>query len=110
MVTVTFADVTRTTDPIGKCLHCESSATVTPTRVNDGRSMPVKFCDEHAAMRGVRFDGIEVAGTEQTVRDRQPESVKFTRRCEMCNKEFPAKRVTARFCSDRHRKKFRRLQ
>lgn len=38
---------------IGKsCLHCGRSATVTAIRVKGRLKMPVRYCHEHADMRG----------------------------------------------------------
>ena len=51
--TTTFVGVKSYQRPIGKkCMHCGRPATVTATRKSNGFRLAVRYCDEHAAMRG----------------------------------------------------------
>jgi hypothetical protein len=54
-MTATFIRVRVHRRSIGKeCMHCGRSATVTALRVTDkgGPKMPVRYCAEHADLRG----------------------------------------------------------
>jgi hypothetical protein len=58
-VTETFVSVKRPKSGVGRqCMHCGRPATVKATRVarygkNSVRRLPVRYCDEHAELRGV---------------------------------------------------------
>ena len=49
----TFVKVQRHRRSVGRaCMHCGKSATVTAIRKRNGMRLAVRYCDEHAQMRG----------------------------------------------------------
>ncbi len=107
-----FTAVRRIAQPTQKCLHCSAPATITATRISPwGSKLPVKYCDDHARLRGVALRKPPVAdAAPATPKRSRVATTAGTQSCEMCGKDFEAKRRTARFCSDRCRNRFRRFQ